>query len=309
MSKNSTIIINIMDKTTEWLTIREAVKLSNRLTNAKIKDSDIYRHALSGHVYLSIYFQSPVILRRIQITDHKVKLRPAGNMPLNRLCLLDRNCFLSDRNLIISTEGEYISPAQRIVDTTLSGYEYVLVQRLLARALNIPLPVTGANDINYGISVNLSGETFQVFEKVAWPIRVKQQIMRLPETIASDIYDRICLPRTRKYGQREYFPLHDLPQDACFVIRYSELEKLINMPVKTGTPLSTSTRISTPLSRMFWLACKHNEAISPLIRQPYKLLSIFEQWASADGITDRLSGDTLKTALERGSPTYTSPSN
>jgi hypothetical protein len=36
--------------------------------------------------------------------------------------------------------------------------------------------------------------------------------------------------------------------------------------------------------------------------QPYKLLSIFEQWASEEGITDRFSGDTLKTALERGSP-------
>ncbi|MHC1473190.1 hypothetical protein ACYJ51_31065, partial [Klebsiella pneumoniae] len=41
----------------------------------------------------------------------------------------------------------------------------------------------------------------------------------------------------------------------------------------------------------------------PLISKPYKLLSIFEQWASDEGITDRLSGDTLKTALVRGSPT------
>jgi quinol monooxygenase YgiN len=38
------------------------------------------------------------------------------------------------------------------------------------------------------------------------------------------------------------------------------------------------------------------------MNQPYKLLSIFEQWASEEGITDHLSGDTLKTALERGSP-------
>ena len=65
----------------------------------------------------------------------------------------------------------------------------------------------------------------------------------------------------------------------------------------------TSTRISSPLSRLFWLSCKHNEVISPLLGKPYKLLSIFEQWASDEGITDRLSGDTLKTALVRGSPT------
>ncbi|MBI6350322.1 hypothetical protein JEP32_15465 [Proteus mirabilis] len=65
----------------------------------------------------------------------------------------------------------------------------------------------------------------------------------------------------------------------------------------------TSTRISSPLSRLFWLSCKHNEVTSPLLGKPYKLLSIFEQWASTEGITDKFSGDTLKTALERGSPT------
>lgn len=106
-----------------------------------------------------------------------------------------------------------------------------------------------------------------------------------------------------------YFPVYTLPPDACLVIRYSELEKIINTPVKNKTITSSSTRISTPLSRMFWLACKHNDTISPLIKQPYKLLSIFEQWASAEGITDRLSGDTLKTALERDSPSSTTPSN
>ncbi|GKV79120.1 hypothetical protein PEC106568_42930 [Pectobacterium carotovorum subsp. carotovorum] len=77
----------------------------------------------------------------------------------------------------------------------------------------------------------------------------------------------------------------------------------MSMPAKNDTSQPSSTRISTPLSRLFWLACKNNEAISPLIRQPYKLLSIFEQWASDEGMTDRFSGDTLKTALERGSPT------
>ncbi|OSL23905.1 hypothetical protein ECQG_00016 [Escherichia coli TA255] len=29
---------------------------------------------------------------------------------------------------------------------------------------------------------------------------------------------------------------------------------------------------------------------------------MFEEWVRSDGITERLNGDTLKTALERGSP-------
>ncbi|RJL75832.1 hypothetical protein D5077_03925 [Dickeya dianthicola] len=133
--------------------------------------------------------------------------------------------------------------------------------------------------------------------------------MRLPEKMWTDIYQGILQQGINPDLRKDYFQIHDLPQDACFVIRHTELEKLIDMPTKNQTSASSSTRISTPLSRLFWLACKHNEAISPLIRQPYKLLSIFEQWASTDGITDHLSGDTLKTALERGSPTSISASN
>lgn len=57
--------------------------------------------------------------------------------------------------------------------------------------------------------------------------------------------------------------------------------------------------MTTPLSRLFWLACKHNDTISPLLNQPYKLLSIFEQWASDDSIGEKLDAETLKNALKR----------
>ena len=301
MSKNN-IILKTKNREPDWVTIQEAVKIVNELTGLKIKDSNIYRHALYGNFFLSIYFQSPIILRKIQSSHHKVKLTPIENSLINRLCLLEKKCFIDGKNLTVCTEGKYIFPVQRIIDTTLVGYEYVLVQRLLAQSLNIPLPVTGANNINYGISVTLSGEIFQMFEKVTWQERIKQQIMRLPENISLEIYRNTSFLRMKKYYHSGYFPIHDLPPDACFVMRYTELEKLINMPVIGKVSPAPTTRISTPLSRLFWLACKHNETISPLIRQPYKLLSIFEQWASDEGITDRLSGDTLKTALERGSP-------
>ncbi|XBS69150.1 hypothetical protein ABK905_22185 [Acerihabitans sp. KWT182] len=307
MSKNN-IILSQNNRMQSWLTIREAVNVAQELTSTKIKDSDIFRNALCGNTCLSLYFQSPIILQKVQTSRNKVKLRAAENSFTHRLCQLDSNCFLNGRNLIVSTEGEYIYPTQMIIDTTLIGHEYVVLQRLLARSLGIPLPVTGANDINYGISVTISGRVFQVFENVTLQERIKRQIMRLPKNIAPGIYEHISSQGMRKFCSKKHFPLHILPHDACFVIRQTELEKLINMPVKSKIPPSSSSRISTPLSRLFWLACKHNEAISPLIRQPYKLLSIFEQWASTDGITDHLSGDTLKTALKRGSPIPSSTS-
>lgn len=193
-----------------------------------------------------------------------------------------------------------------MIDTTLFGYEYVLIQRLLARSLKIPLPVTGATETNYGITVSYHGEVFLVFDRITWKKRIKQKITELPKNIAQNVNNDISLQSMNNHREKAYFPVHDLPQDAWFVIRYSELDKLLNLAInKRKNPLS-STRISTPLSRLFWLACQHNETISPLIKQPYKLLSIFEQWARTDGITDHLSGDTLKTALERGSPTFIS---
>lgn len=308
MSKNS-LPINSSNKISDWMTIREAVKIANKTMNKKIKYSDIYRHALNGNILLSIYFQSTIILKKVCVIDDKIKLHAIDDTLLSRIIRLEKNCFLSGRNLVVSTKEDYISPSQRVIDTNLLGYEYVLVQRLLAHSLGIPLPVTGANDINYGISVVISGETFQLFEKLTCRERLKEQALKLSGSFSLDIEKNILSQRINWLNQRGHFPLYDLPQDACFVIRYAEFEKLINMPVKNGSFPPTLTRISTPLSRMFWLACKHNETISPLIRQPYKLLTIFEQWASAEGITDRLSGDTLKTALERGSPSSTSPSN
>lgn len=294
------IVLNTLNKMPDWITIQEAVKISSSIMNKSLTASDIYRNALSGNIYLSIYFPSPVILRKISTMNNKVKLRPAGHSFLKQFCMLEANSFINGVNLITSTYGKFITPAQRIIDTSLIGHEYVIVQILLAQALNIPLPLTGASNINYGISVLMSGEIYQLFEKSTWKTRIERQTNRLPKCIASNIYEN-SLPRDMdKY---EHFPIYNLPQDASFVIRHSELEKLINIPANTQDTTLATPRISTPLSRLFWLACKHNKEISPLISQPYKLLSIFEQWAITDGMTDRLSGDTLKTALKRGSPT------
>lgn len=307
MHDNNTLL-NLDNKISNWVTIREAVDMINHLKGLKITTSDIYRNALFGNIHLSIYFQSPVILQKVRMSVCKLKLKLIPHSYINRICMLEKNCFFSGRNLILSTEGEYIHPSQRIIDTALIGYEYVLIQRLLARSLDIPQPITGAKEINYGITVNLSGKAFQVLEKMTWEERVKQQTMLFSKDCVKNNCEFIRLQKNCRLHRKGCFPIHTLPNDACFVIKNTELDKLIKTPFINKTPPPYSTRISTPLSRLFWLACKHNEEISPLIRQPYKLLSIFEQWASDDGITDRLSGDTLKTALERGSPSSSSPS-
>ncbi|EPQ5777170.1 hypothetical protein I9216_000265 [Citrobacter koseri] len=285
------------DFISDWVTIHEAVNIFR--DSKKISKSDIYRHAMCNDICLAIYFQSPIFLRKIQICRNKIKLRSVNSLLIDNGSLVNKKFIPSKYKLIPCTEGKYIHPRQQIIDTTLNGYEYIILQRLLAHSLGIPSPLTGAIDANYGITVSLSGEIFQVFEKER---RVRTELI-VPYLGNSTVYHNHTFSLTnKKYSQAKYSPMYDLPKDACFVIRNSELKKLLGTSFEVKSNSASSTRMSTPLSRMFWLACKNNEAISPLIRKPYKLLSIFERWASDEGITDRFSGDTLKTALERGSP-------
>ena len=290
------------NKMPAWVTISEAVEIATESVKQKITPSDIYRHAFSGNILLSIYFQSPVILRKVQTAHGKLKFRLLDGELIDKLCLLDNRAFICGRNLILSTEGKYISPLQQIIDTTLTGYEYVLLQRILAHELQFSLPITGAKTANHGITVNFSGETYQVFEKMTWLKRAKKQIAQLPLDISHDVMAQISENSIGTSHENGYFPLHDLPPDACIVIRYAEVQKLIQLYIKNKVFPKSSTRMTTPLSRLLWLACKHNDAISPLLKHPYKLLSIFELWASNDGITESLSAETLKNALERGAP-------
>lgn len=208
---------------------------------------------------------------------------------------------MKGKDFIFSTEDVNTYPEQQVLDTNLFGYEYVLIQKLLSHHLGIPKPIIGANSINNGFTVTISGDTFQIFEKKTRLERVKDQLRCISDQINIDFDEIFNLPDINQYSKPEYFPVYNFPKDACFVIRREEIEKVMSL-IGNKTNPESPPRISTPLSRLLWLACKHNEAISPLIKQPYKLISIFEQWASVEGITDRLSGDTLKTALERGSP-------
>lgn len=265
-------------------------------------------HLLAESSYRYI-FNHPSILKKIKILNKKISLHSIGDELINRLCLLDKSSIMNAQDLVTSTEGNFITPEKQVIDTKLLGYEYVLIQNLLAISLGISLPITGACNINYGLSVIMGDNLCQAFEKITWMQRIKNQLAILGIKSHSNEIEVANSLAYDKSPKSDYFPIYNLPKDACFVIRNEEIEKIINIKKHKPSDQSPSTRISTPVSRLLWLACKNNEAISPLIRQPYKLLSIFEQWASAEGITDRLSGDTLKAALERGSPQSISPSN
>ncbi|HHH1032296.1 TPA: hypothetical protein ACPZQF_002974 [Yersinia enterocolitica] len=216
----------------DWISIREAIKLSNEKTNTKITDSDIYRHALYGDIYLSIYFQSPIILRKIQMLNKKLKVRPIKKSFNNPINLINRNNLTCSKSFILSTEGDYIATNQRIIDTTLAGFEYVVIQRFLALSLNIPQPKIGACEFNFGISVTLSGELYQIFERDKNPAE-KMDYSRQKAKEMSENTNEVCVPlEINRDIQENYLPLYDLPQDACFVIKYTELEKLINLMIK-----------------------------------------------------------------------------
>ena len=55
-----------------WVTINEAVDIINNRTKSTVKFSVLCRVALYGHITLSVYFQSPVILRRVSVTKDNI---------------------------------------------------------------------------------------------------------------------------------------------------------------------------------------------------------------------------------------------
>ncbi|HFU2361529.1 TPA: hypothetical protein ACIGPV_002942 [Klebsiella variicola] len=302
-------IVRARNNVQEWVTIQEAAEIVTQKSNIKMRCCDILRNVLYGNILISIYFQSPVILRKVNTSNHKIRLTSGESSFCYKLCYLDSVRFLNNTNLIVSTEDSYLISNQRVIDTPLIGYEYVFVERLLAEVLKLPLPKLDTSENNYGISVCLGGSLYQIFEKITWKERIKKQINHLPKSIAPIITEQLLYTKSIKDHENTLFPLYHLPKNTCFVIRNEQLDKLLCVIKENKSSATPSSRISTPLSRLFWLACRHNETIIPLINKPYKLLSIFEQWALSDGITDHLSAETLKSALQRGAPSATSSSH
>lgn len=121
-----------------WVTITEAVEITTKAIKQKITPSDIYRHALSGNILLSVYFQSPVILKKIQTFNGKIKFRQFVGDLLDKLCMLDRDGFIYGQNLRLCTEARYICPVQQIIDTPCyaNSTSFVRLFVMSARVMN-----------------------------------------------------------------------------------------------------------------------------------------------------------------------------
>lgn len=289
-----------------WVTINEATDIINRYTDNNIKGSDLWRYALYGLFPLSIFFQSQIKLKKVCFNGDNILFSDTGNSSIDKITQLSDISILNEENKIIKTEGDLISPEHHIIDTPLLGHEYITLQRLLAHSLNIPKPITGQYNFHHGVFARENDITYQVFEATTLEKIIEQRLRHLPASIVNYYNEKLKHIEIEQKGIH-YFPLHHFPDDAWFVIKRSALEQFISVffPHSKNNISKIPTRISTPLSRFLWLACRNNKDISSLLGQPYKLLSIFEKWAESEGITEKLNGDTLKTALERGSPTAT----
>ncbi|EDW2260462.1 hypothetical protein R950_002444 [Salmonella enterica subsp. enterica] len=282
-----------------WVTISEAANIINQQPGVSVTKSDVWCYALYGYLTLSVYFQSPVKMRRIKTIKNSIVLAKTHNDIISRLCYLSPECLIHDDRWTAKTEGDYISPSGYIIDTPLLGHECVALQQKLAHSLNLPPPEAGRCNIHCGIVVRDGDNLYQIYECMSSQQRISQQLQYLPADKRTYYRDELSKQHINR-NQYGYFPVYYLPNDAWFVIKRTNLEQFVS--TFFPSPPKSSNQISTPLSRLLWLACKHNDSIGPLINHPYKLTSVFEQWAIADGITDRLSGDTLKKALQRGAP-------
>ena len=88
----------------------------------------------------------------------------------------------------------------------LIGYEYVLIQRILARELKFP-PQLWGKKTNHGIIVRFSEELFQIFETMSWKERVEN---KFPDYLKHSIrcHKKLTEVTTIKYNHNGCFPLY-----------------------------------------------------------------------------------------------------
>ncbi|EAY5894341.1 hypothetical protein RU12_21660 [Salmonella enterica] len=192
-----------------WVTINEAVDIINSRTKSAVKFSDICRFALYGHITLSVYFQSPVILRRVSVANDNVIQTTEVDTEdiITRLCFLSSECIINNDTSIANTEGDYISPPHFIMDTSLRGPEYAAVQKLLARELDLPVPITGQYDVHHGVLVHDDDNTlYQVFELTSFSQRISHQLQHLPIHTAAHIHETLTGIEIK--NATDYFPVY-----------------------------------------------------------------------------------------------------
>lgn len=95
-----------------WVTVDEAVEIINsRIKHEpEIKASDLYRYALYGKLTLSIYFQSPIKLKKVAVKNNETEYVEVNKNIVERICYLCHKCFLNNDNFILKTEGNFITP-------------------------------------------------------------------------------------------------------------------------------------------------------------------------------------------------------
>ncbi|EJG2188748.1 hypothetical protein [Citrobacter freundii] len=72
---------------------------------------------------------------------------------VSRIYYLSSNCIMSNDNLIVKTEGNYVPAPHFIMWHIVAGIEICRGPKFLARELKLPPPLTGQYDIHYGVLV------------------------------------------------------------------------------------------------------------------------------------------------------------
>ncbi|HHQ9852083.1 TPA: hypothetical protein ACSXNK_004385 [Escherichia coli] len=219
-------ICNHSSAVPEWVTISEAAHIINQQPGISVTEAAIWRYALYGHLILSVYFQSPVKMRRVTQNKNAIVLAKTHNDIIGRLCYLSPECLATDDYWQVKTEGDIISLGRHIIDTPLMGHECIALQQRLAFSLGLPPPQTGRCNIHCGITVQSGGALYQLVEDISSEQRITQQLQCLPS--GKQEYYREKLSRLHiNREQHHFFPVYHFPDDAWFVIKRTNLEQFI----------------------------------------------------------------------------------
>jgi hypothetical protein len=297
----------------EWLTVKDAAKRLSISTGEKIKEADVLRLALDGHLTLSVYFVNHANGRPARIET--LGIQHVSNAPSfyqygppNYVTIEGE--LLPNKKEVLIYEGEMAKPQtlEGVWDLLMLGGEKLDVENLFQA-------MTGGPEVRLiclGGPLVASADRTKVFQILdSYKCRTRPKKPAPPPVIPEiskdmreslDQMNAIFDPVTVK-GQEdaeplrwdyevEYYPADTLPPDSVFVVRVGALRefegKLLANDNPPEKPLHTSERKS---------AGQIIAALSAMARldlsNPYKADQILRASAASNGLELPSSPETV----------------
>jgi hypothetical protein len=281
----------------EWLTVKDAAKRLSISTGEKIKEADVLRLALDGHLTLSVYFVN-------HANGRPARIEPLGIQHVNNAPSFDEygppnyitieGELLPNEKEVLIYEGDMAKPQtlEGVWDLLMLGVEKLDVENLFQA-------MTGGPEVSLiclgGPLVASADRTkvFQILNSYECSPSSRIKVINGVPTITEQ--EEKESPR-RPY-KIDYYPAEALPDGSVFVVRIGALRELEEKLLAQDTPPEKPLHPSEQKSAGQIIAAL--AAMAKLdLSTPYKADLTLRESAAANGLELPSSPETVKKFLK-----------